>query len=97
MSAVEGRWTITRRVSSASSGDDWHIAVGPDPGPDRAGVPSVPCDDAAIARAAVEVEDEINGRGAGDEFLYGMDDDVRDEFLRAVASAALRGAGEMPS
>lgn len=49
---MDGRWTITRRASCTSSGDDWHIAAGPDPGAGHPGVPVVPCDDAAVERVA---------------------------------------------
>ena len=58
---VEGRWTITYTPMNSH---DWEVAGSPLDwdGMDDPSVPVVPCDDAAIERAAEAVEDAMRAK-----------------------------------
>lgn len=86
---VEGRWTIFLDTDLNEL-----VVEGPSVGREDV-VPVVPCDEDAVNRAAVEVEDAM--RGFYGDIFDGIGAVERDAFLRAVATAALRGAGEKPS
>jgi hypothetical protein len=61
---VTERWTITRRVPSGIPGDDWHIAEGPDPGGDPAGIEVVPASHLAGAWQTInEIEEALTDHG----------------------------------
>jgi hypothetical protein len=87
---MDGRWTI--KQNRTSYGVIQQIGGAKVP---REATPVVPCDDAAVERAAAALEHEMMDRAGGDEYLYGMDDDVRAEFLTDLAETVLRAAGEV--
>lgn len=49
-----------------------------------------------IERGAQALERELMNRGGGDEFLYEMTEDVREEFLHSVAEVVLRAGTQRP-
>lgn len=75
---MKGRWTICQGRG------DLVIVHGYD-GPD--GVPVVPCDDAAVERAA---------KAARDAYHEAVDKHLLKELWPRVAEAVLRAAGETP-
>lgn len=80
---MEGRWTI--RWQPFKYGMGGYKVGGREPWPTEKPTPVVPCDDAAVERAAKAVSDG-----------WAIDEPDAPRTAREIAEAVLRAAGETP-